>query len=240
MTNQVWIYVTMAKVAFMLCIACATCEAPHRSCRSGVWWATVGFVAAGCAQIGILFTFFTLNLYDDTLLDTLYRQGHSLAAVVIWNHARHVTVCFLHLLVYFGERQFIGHVIHDDLGERRRLTPPVALAVAVSVTWAIGVMHAFFFNDYEIYMFESTALRGGCMVVYALSSLVAGIYFVHGPAQTSFREWCDPARSAYVLGVTLPAYYKQVDETRGVATFVADVHTGTEPPVRVAAPPTAP
>ena len=228
MTNQVWIYVTVAKLAFMLCLACASCHSRPRQNHPVVWCAVTVFVGAGCAQVGVLFTFFTLNFYDDTLLDTMHRLGHSLAAVILWNHARHVTVCFLHLLVYFGERRFIGHVLHDDLGQDRSLQPAVALAVAVGTAWGIGIAHTFFFNDYEIYMFTSTALRGGCMVVYALSSLVAGMYFVHGPAQTTFEDFCNPTRNAYILGCTL-AVVELTPLNVGRSTIARDGHA-TEPP----------
>jgi len=201
MTNQTWMYVTCVKVAFMALLLCTFRGYGVRDYRSVRWIVSVLFLSAGCAQVGVLFTFFSLNYYDDTLIDTLHKSGYTMAEVMLWNHARHVTVCFLHLLVYFGERSLIGHIIYDNLGEDVYPGPSAAVTMAFLPAWVIGIVHAAIYDDYRIYMFTSYTLRLGCMVVYALASLLSALYFVYGPAYTTYRDFCDPMRTARVMYV---------------------------------------
>jgi hypothetical protein len=200
MTNQAWLYVTVVKNLFILMLICSSCGFSMHKCRYIWWCGTVLFLSAGCAQAGILFTFFSLNFYDDTLIETLHKSGYTLAEVMLWNHARHVTVCFLHLLVYFGERSFIGHMIYDNLA--REVYPGTSLTVACAFlpAWIIGIVHAILYDDYKIYMFTSYHLRLGCMMVYALASLIAALYFVYGPARTTYYDFCDPMRISRIFG----------------------------------------
>ena len=61
----------------------------YEAVSSSGWFATALFLIVGAAQAGVLGGFFMLTWLDSSLLDEMLSSGeHTIAEVLVWNHAR--------------------------------------------------------------------------------------------------------------------------------------------------------
>jgi hypothetical protein len=142
---------------------------------------------------------FVLAYQDCTLLTGIVAEGVAISDVLIWNHLRHVTVCFLHLLIYISERRFISRVANECL--RLKTTDPLDLmfAYVIIIPVVIGVLHSCFFDDSHIYRFQESAVGRHCMIAFGLSVVVASAYYVYGPIRSTYNE----AQHPFALGLAI-------------------------------------
>jgi hypothetical protein len=199
LTNQVWAFVLFSKLCFVYALYNREDFSKDKTKIQTMWFMNANFVASGTAQAGIMMTFFVLAYQDCTLLTGIVAEGVAISDVLIWNHLRHVTVCFLHLLIYISERRFISRVANECL--RLKTTDPLDLmfAYVIIIPVVIGVLHSCFFDDSHIYRFQESAVGRHCMIAFGLSVVVASAYYVYGPIRSTYNE----AQHPFALGLAI-------------------------------------
>ena len=195
LTNQVWIVGIVSKIFIVLeLLRWRKSEDQERVSLAG-WCTSLLFLVLGCAQFGILAAFFLLVWLDSTLLDKmLENQQHTLAEIIAWNHLRHVTVCFLHIVTLWSLRHYLSRNAETSQPIRLlskgecTLNFSVFCALLLVMPLAIGLLHSLFFDDKELYKFGSTDIGSKCQFAFAVFSVAAGIYFLCVPLRSSWLE----------------------------------------------------
>jgi hypothetical protein len=207
LTNQVWLFMLISK--FLLVVGRIKVDYFHSSDELAIalWFMCASFVAAGCAQAGVMTTFFVLSYQDCTLIAGIVEDGHSISDVLIWNHLRHVTVCFLHLLVYFSERRFISRVANECLGPGRLYR---FFWTAVSVPIVLGLLHSWTSDDQKVYRYRDSAVGVRCMICYGVTVLIAATYYTYGPIRTIYMDSKQPYTLAIAIDLDLSKDRQQV------------------------------
>jgi hypothetical protein len=215
LTNQVWISVFVVKIFFVVALFRHKTGYEDKAQIRKLWYIVASFLAAGAAQAGIMMTFFVLAYQDCTLLSGMVQQGVAISDVMIWNHLRHVTVCFLHLLVYIGERRFITRITYDN--SRKDYSVNSLFAYVVLTPLTLGFVHSIFFDDQRIYRYQDKMVGLHCMFAFGLAVIVAGSYYVYGPIRTTYRD----AELPFALGRAIEM--DLILDIKGTATVLGDM-----------------
>ena len=210
LTNQVWLTAFFVKIFFV--VVRSNVSMPEDKMCHLKWWVVASFIAVGCAQAGVLITFFALTQQDDTLISDFVHAGVAVADVMIWNHLRHVTVCFLHLLVYISERRYISRVANECIGESWNSDERLfaLFVVAVGAPMLMGLVHVVLFDDKRIYKFTDPMVGVRCMIFYGLSVVVSGVYFIYGPVRTTYNDTKTPSQ----LGLVIAWELKEINDQK--------------------------
>ena len=148
----------------------------------------------GCMQFGVLGAFFLLTSMDASLLDHMMNnENHTLAEIIIWNHARHVTVCILHLAIVWSIRHYLArnaHGVHPTcVGHTNFIAFQVALYISPLL---IGLLHALLFDDQKLYMFGDKDIGSYCQLWAAVCSATAAFYYIKVPINGVATEQTQP------------------------------------------------
>jgi hypothetical protein len=187
LTNQIWMVTTVAKLALVVDVVRVRDMHDQDTVSLCGWATSLLFIVAGTAQAGVLGGFFLLTWLDCTLLTTMMKDNvHTLSEVMVWNHARHVTVCFLHLSITWSLRWYLSsnaHAIHDIriLCSSIQTSYTLFCAFALLIPVSIGLVHSYFFDDKLLYMFVDEAINYKCQFAFGTAAMAATIYYVFVP-----------------------------------------------------------
>jgi hypothetical protein len=210
LTNQIWALAFIAKVALAFELY-QNRNMPDGSSVSSItgWMTSLLFLMTGTAQFGVLGGFFLLTWLDCTLLASmLMNQVHTLSEVMVWNHARHVTVCFLHLSITWSMRRYLSNnarAVNDvQFMCISFQTHYSVFAVSVFVVpVSLGLLHTALFDDKKLYMFIDTSIGYRCQLAYATAALLASLYYILVPLRAVELERREPQG---VESVTRPVF----------------------------------
>jgi hypothetical protein len=201
LTNQIWALTLIAKIALvadMYCTRDTHHQSPGQFTSVTGWITSLLFLIAGTAQFGVLGGFFLLTWLDCTLLTSMMLdQLHTLSEVMVWNHIRHVTVCFLHLSITWSMRHYLSNnarSVNDFqlicISCKTRYSVFVTCVFVIPV--ALGLLHYMIFDDKKLYMFIETSIGYRCQLAYAIAVLLASMYYILVPLRAVELERRDP------------------------------------------------
>ena len=126
----------------------------------------------------------------------MLNQEHTLAEVLVWNHARHVTVCFLHLSVTWSSRHYISNnarSVHafSVLGYLFHTRYLCFAAFTFLVPVSIGLLHSHLFDDRKLYMFVDESVGYKCQAAFGSAAFLATIYYIFVPLAEIDAEHTD-------------------------------------------------
>lgn len=207
-TNQVWLLALIAKIAILLEIYKYNGK-DIIATRLG-WTTSCFFLIVGCAQAGVLGAFFTLTLSDSTLLDSLLAsKKHSIADVIVWNHVRHVSVCFIHLAIVWSLRDYLSANAYTNqdysfCSVGFKASHSMFCIMTFCMPLGIGLLHSMIWSDQEIYMYSETTTGYRCQAMYAVFSSLAATYFLTVPLSKEPRYIPQDAIEDYANRVSSP------------------------------------
>ena len=184
-TNQVWAVSVISKLLLTFEIY-HTANLPVQETVTVMgWFTSCLFLVIGSAQAGVLGAFFALTWLDSTLLDTMLQSDtRSIAEVIVWNHVRHVSVCFIHLAIVWSMREYLSYnanAIHELKFCMYKTSYSLFVVVVTCTPIIAGFIHSGFFNDQEIYMYKEASTGFRCQIIYTALSLIATMYFLRVP-----------------------------------------------------------
>lgn len=209
LTNQTWMLCLLAKVLLTV----ELCKHTDRTGSCNVvslrgWITTTLWLVVGAMQFGVLGAFFLLTYLDSTLLDDMLKnQEHTLSEIMIWNHARHVTVCFLHISITWSLRHYLSS---NTLGEFECLCNSVTTSyrlfcwALLVVPSALGLLHWFVFDDQKLYKYGSTSVGSKCQGAFALFAFLSAVYYVYVPLRSVELERKDPTTVVKAVWQSVP------------------------------------
>ena len=209
LTNQTWMLCLLAKVLLTI----ELCKHTDRTGSCNVvslrgWITTTLWLVVGAMQFGVLGAFFLLTYLDSTLLDDmLANQEHTLSEIMIWNHARHVTVCFLHISLTWSLRHYFSA---NTLGEFECVCGTVTTSYRL-FCWALlilpsmlGLLHWFIFDDQKLYKYGSASVGSKCQGAFALFAFISALYYVYVPLRSVELERKDPTTVVKAVWQSVP------------------------------------
>lgn len=179
LTNQVWLIGIIPKALLWVMLTLAVVY--HDQLETYLWrllvlLTLVSFLIFGVLQAGVLITFFVLLCFDSSMFQAMVMaQDHNLATVVLWNHIRHVTPVFLHLIVLYAMKDVTSSVL-EPLKIKHVLSFGICICAVV-----LGVTHLFVSCDSKLYMYEhgNDTIDTNCRIVFMTTTLFAISYFVY-------------------------------------------------------------
>lgn len=205
LTNQVWLTAIVSKVLVVVEISQNRKREDCNSVSLLGWFTTALFLIVGAAQAGVLGAFFLLTWLDSSLLDGMLKSGeHTIAEVLVWNHARHVTVCFFHLGILWSMRHYLSY-------NARKEHALSSLCCNASTScyrfcWFVlltpvfgGLLHSQIFDDQKLYKFGDTDVGSACQLAFGAFSVLATSYFLFVPLRAVEMEQKDPSNVAKAL-----------------------------------------
>lgn len=197
LTNQTWLLCLLAKVLLVVELCKHTDRTGQCECTSLRGWITTTlWLVVGAMQFGVLGGFFLLTYLDSSLLDNMLEsQEHTLAEIMIWNHARHVTVCFLHISVTWSLRHYLSansETEHQCLCNTVTASYHLFGWILVLLPSALGLIHWFIFDDQKLYQYGSASVGSKCQGAFALCALLSALYYVFVPLRSVELERKDP------------------------------------------------
>lgn len=183
LTNQVWMFGVIAKLYTLYVLVRR--ESGILSLTTSDTVACTLFLLLGALQLGVVIAFFVLLALDSSILDTmLQNQEHTLAEIILGNHARHVLPVFIHFLIALSIRFYLSAVVNsvtqctddDSRGVLGRAWFALLLLLAPS---AIGITHSMIFNDQQLYKFGSTEIGSTCQLAFGLTAVLGSIYYLY-------------------------------------------------------------
>ena len=173
---------------------------PQQSSHNS-WYVCLVFLVGGCMQFGVLGAFFLLTSMDASLLDHMMNnENHTLAEIIIWNHARHVTVCILHLAIVWSIRHHLARNAHGVHKTFVGHTNFVAFQVGIYLLpLLIGLLHSWLFDDQKLYMFGNKDIGSYCQLWATVCSATAGLYYIQVPINGVATEHTDPENVVSVI-----------------------------------------
>lgn len=190
LTNQVWLLALLSKLCLIIEVLRWRREVDYENVSRFGWITSLLFLIVGCAQFGVLAAFFLLVWLDSSLLDNMLITEHTLAEIIAWNHLRHVTVCFVHLVIVWSMRHYLSRnaETHHDVCCGWSMNFCIFCGALIGVPLFIGLLHSAIFDDQELYRFGSVDIGSKCQVAFSLFSLSAAIYFLCVPLRSSWLE----------------------------------------------------
>ena len=191
LTNQVWVVSVAVKAALLVDMMKSHLVQPGcKQVNLVGWTVSLFFLVIGAAQAGVLGAFFTLMWLDSHLLDSMLSSGeHTLSEIVIWNHARHVTVCFVHLGVVWSMRHYLScnsQGAHPLVGGCSTSYKGFCfLVVALPILGGLG--HSWRFDDMRTYKYREEWVGRHCQLVFGLFSSIAAMYFLCVPMSSATK-----------------------------------------------------
>lgn len=209
LTNQTWMLCLLAKV--LLTVEFFTHLDRANSSESVTlrgWWTTTLWLIVGAMQFGVLGAFFLLTYLDSTLLDDmLENHEHTLAEIMIWNHARHVTVCFLHIAITWSLRHYLSA---NTKGEHACLCDTVTANyrlfcwMLIVLPSALGMIHWLIFDDQKLYKYGSKEIGSKCQGAFALFAFLSALYYIFVPLRSVELEHTNPEILAHAAWNVIP------------------------------------
>ena len=87
------------QVALLVEISHLNADNDYEATTLSGWFTCALFLIVGAAQAGVLAAFFLLTWLDSSLLDGVLASGeHTLAEVMVWNHARYTPAFFAYAI----------------------------------------------------------------------------------------------------------------------------------------------
>ena len=174
LTNQVWAFGVITRVVVFGEVCKLT--HPELTLDDYSWLASMMFLLLGILQIGVFFTFSILLLFDGTIIDHAVNDNRA-AVVVVWNDVRHILPVVMHLvLLLFMRAYFATNILRCApwwWGERLDRTKMALLLWAVPMF--LGLFHAAFTDDEELYMFTDAAVGARCQLGFAMAACLGSI-----------------------------------------------------------------
>lgn len=209
LTNQTWMLCLFSKVLLSIELCKHWDRTGNSECTSLRGWITTTlWLVVGAMQFGVLGAFFLLTYLDSTLLDTmLQNQEHTLAEIMIWNHARHVTVCFLHISITWSLRHYLSS---NAEGEHSCLCHTVTTTYRL-FGWALvllpsglALIHWLIFDDQKLYKYGSKDVGSKCQGAFALFAFLSALYYVFVPLRSVELERKDPTTIIKAVWQSVP------------------------------------
>lgn len=172
-TNQVWVYGLAIRFLLVFFELFKSLNVNERVVRilAAQWY------VLGAAQCGVMFTFWLLIGIDTGTIDDLVnRRNYAFNAVMLWNHARHVFPVIVHAVITVEKRVWLTRMACTrDSFKTTRVTYLSTMLVPLTA----GAMHLAFFDDKEIYAYNSENTTTWCAICFTFSSLVSAKFLLH-------------------------------------------------------------
>lgn len=209
LTNQTWMLCLLAKVLLSVELCKHRDRTGNCDCTSlRGWLTTTLWLVVGAMQFGVLGAFFLLTYLDSTLLDDmLTNQEHTLAEIMIWNHARHVTVCFLHISITWSLRHYLSansETEYNCLCNSVTTSYRLFCWVLVILPSLLALIHWLIFDDQKLYKYGSTDVGSKCQGAFALFALLSALYYVFVPLRSVELERKDPTTVIKAVWQSVP------------------------------------
>lgn len=209
LTNQTWMLCLLAKVLLVIEFFSHLNREPDAECASLRGWCTTTlWLVVGSMQFGVLGAFFLLTYLDSTLLnDMLQNHEHTLAEIMIWNHARHVTVCFLHIAVTWSLRHYFSanaESCHECLCNSMTANYRLFCWILVVFPSLLGLIHWFIFDDQKLYKYGSKSIGSKCQGAFALCAFLSALYYIFVPLRSVELERKHPNTVVKAVWQSIP------------------------------------
>lgn len=180
LTNQVWIIGIMPKILiWLMLLTCFFCpsDLDLPSSEKLFVLTITSFLTFGVLQAGVLTTFFALLCFDSSMFEIMItQQDHKISTVVLWNHIRHVTPVFLHLIVLCALQAGSKKII-DPLNIKWLISIGIGFFCVT-----LGLLHVTVSCDSELYMYKhgNESIDWNCRLVFLSTVACTITYFLYG------------------------------------------------------------